>query len=208
VIGEYERAFYGAQYASMAPPFEHYGIQLWTPKSAGGSTATPRITSRPCWRWGCSPSGRSPGSGSGSGPRWRPRPASRAVTGPAEEPVRARGPDPAQAGRPGHLARGRQPFPAGRRTGRRPGHGACSGRGPDRPAAGCRCHAHLRPGHPGPADRHQQFPSRHRRLGPASNHRHQETREGGEPAGTAPAAAGGRARVTIRRARKRRVMGY
>jgi hypothetical protein len=29
VIGEYERAFYGNQYASMAPLFEHHGIQLW-----------------------------------------------------------------------------------------------------------------------------------------------------------------------------------
>jgi hypothetical protein len=35
VIGEYERAFYGAQYASMAPLFEHYGIQLWTPEAGG-----------------------------------------------------------------------------------------------------------------------------------------------------------------------------
>ena len=35
VIGEYERAFYGAQYASMAPLFEHYGIQLWTPEVGG-----------------------------------------------------------------------------------------------------------------------------------------------------------------------------
>jgi len=32
VIGEYERAFYGGQYSSMAPLFEHYGIQLWTPE--------------------------------------------------------------------------------------------------------------------------------------------------------------------------------
>jgi site-specific DNA recombinase len=31
VIGEYERAFYGSQYASMAPLFEHYGVQLWMP---------------------------------------------------------------------------------------------------------------------------------------------------------------------------------
>jgi hypothetical protein len=31
VIGEYERAFYGNQYASMAPLLEHYGIQLWLP---------------------------------------------------------------------------------------------------------------------------------------------------------------------------------
>ncbi|HCU91309.1 MAG TPA: hypothetical protein DHU96_00510, partial [Actinobacteria bacterium] len=28
VIGEYERAFYGGQYSSMAPLFEHYGVQL------------------------------------------------------------------------------------------------------------------------------------------------------------------------------------
>ena len=30
VAGEYERAFYGSQYALMAPLFEHYGVQLWT----------------------------------------------------------------------------------------------------------------------------------------------------------------------------------
>jgi site-specific DNA recombinase len=35
VIGEYERAFYGAQYAMMAPLFEHYGIQLWLPEAGG-----------------------------------------------------------------------------------------------------------------------------------------------------------------------------
>ena len=35
VIGEYERAFYGGQYASMAPLFEHSGIQLWTPEVGG-----------------------------------------------------------------------------------------------------------------------------------------------------------------------------
>jgi hypothetical protein len=29
VIGEYERAFYGSQYALMAPLFEHYGVGLW-----------------------------------------------------------------------------------------------------------------------------------------------------------------------------------
>ena len=33
VIGEYERAFYGNQYASMAPLFEHYGIALWMPEA-------------------------------------------------------------------------------------------------------------------------------------------------------------------------------
>ena len=35
VIEEYERAFYGNQYASMAPLFEHYGIQLWMPEVGG-----------------------------------------------------------------------------------------------------------------------------------------------------------------------------
>jgi site-specific DNA recombinase len=35
VIGEYERAFYGSQYASMAPLFEHYGVSLWTPEVGG-----------------------------------------------------------------------------------------------------------------------------------------------------------------------------
>ena len=35
VIGEYERAFYGNRYASMAPLFEHYGIALWMPEVAG-----------------------------------------------------------------------------------------------------------------------------------------------------------------------------
>ena len=35
VIGEYERAFYGSQYASMAPLFEHYGISLWMPEVGG-----------------------------------------------------------------------------------------------------------------------------------------------------------------------------
>ena len=46
VIGEYERAFYGAQYASMAPLFEHYWVQLWTPRPEAGSTLVPRATSR------------------------------------------------------------------------------------------------------------------------------------------------------------------
>ena len=35
VIGEYERAFYGAKYALMAPLFEHYGVQLWMPEAGG-----------------------------------------------------------------------------------------------------------------------------------------------------------------------------
>jgi site-specific DNA recombinase len=35
VIGEYERAFYGSQYAAMASLFEHYGVQLWMPEAGG-----------------------------------------------------------------------------------------------------------------------------------------------------------------------------
>ena len=35
VVGEYERAFYGNQYALMAPLFEHYGISLWMPEVGG-----------------------------------------------------------------------------------------------------------------------------------------------------------------------------
>ena len=35
MVGEYERAFYGSQYAAMAPLFEHYGVQLWMPEAGG-----------------------------------------------------------------------------------------------------------------------------------------------------------------------------
>jgi site-specific DNA recombinase len=35
VVGEYERAFYGSQYAAMAPLFEHYQVQLWMPETGG-----------------------------------------------------------------------------------------------------------------------------------------------------------------------------
>jgi DNA invertase Pin-like site-specific DNA recombinase len=35
VVGEYERAFYGSQYAAMAPLFEHYRVQLWMPEAGG-----------------------------------------------------------------------------------------------------------------------------------------------------------------------------
>jgi DNA invertase Pin-like site-specific DNA recombinase len=35
VIGEYERAFCGNQYASMAPLLEHYGVSLWMPEVGG-----------------------------------------------------------------------------------------------------------------------------------------------------------------------------
>ena len=35
VAGEYERAFYGSQYAAMAPLLEHYDAQLWMPETGG-----------------------------------------------------------------------------------------------------------------------------------------------------------------------------
>jgi hypothetical protein len=35
VVGEYERAFYGTQYALMAPLFEHYEVRLWLPEVGG-----------------------------------------------------------------------------------------------------------------------------------------------------------------------------
>jgi len=36
VIGEYERASYGGQYASMAPLFERYRVTLWRPAALPG----------------------------------------------------------------------------------------------------------------------------------------------------------------------------
>jgi site-specific DNA recombinase len=35
VIGEPQRAFYGAQFALTFPLFEHYGIELWAPEVGG-----------------------------------------------------------------------------------------------------------------------------------------------------------------------------
>jgi site-specific DNA recombinase len=35
VVGEYERAFYGSQYAMVTPLLQHYGVQLWTPEAGG-----------------------------------------------------------------------------------------------------------------------------------------------------------------------------
>jgi hypothetical protein len=46
VIGEYERAFYGSQYAAMAPLFEHYGSSCGCPRLAAGSTTSPSMTRR------------------------------------------------------------------------------------------------------------------------------------------------------------------
>jgi site-specific DNA recombinase len=46
VVGEYERAFYGSQDASVAPLFEHYGSSYGCPRQATGSTTPPSMTSR------------------------------------------------------------------------------------------------------------------------------------------------------------------
>ncbi|MFF3377611.1 recombinase family protein [Streptomyces sp. NPDC002680] len=35
IIGSSERAFYGNQFATMAPLFEHYGIEVWIPELGG-----------------------------------------------------------------------------------------------------------------------------------------------------------------------------
>ena len=64
VIGEYERAFYGSQYASMAPLFEHYGVGLWMPEVGGRvdwhAEDHEQTMIRGCWRG----TGSAPGPGS------------------------------------------------------------------------------------------------------------------------------------------------
>src|SRR5271165_157916 len=82
VIGEYERAFYGSQYALMAPLFEHYGIQLWIPEVGGRVDWHAEDHEQTMLALGLSSKRRSPapGSGSGSAPRWPRRPWSRAGT--------------------------------------------------------------------------------------------------------------------------------
>jgi len=54
VIGEYERAFSGSQYAAMAPLFEHYSVQLWMPEAGTLGTivtilSNSRYTGRQVW---------------------------------------------------------------------------------------------------------------------------------------------------------------
>src|SRR6185437_12692334 len=46
VIGEYERAFYGSRYASVAPLLEHYGITLWAPEVGGRIDSGRRVWNR------------------------------------------------------------------------------------------------------------------------------------------------------------------
>ena len=74
--------------------------------------------------------------------------------GPAQEPVRPRGPDPAPPRRAGNPAPGRRPRPTRHKARTRAGHSPRPGSPPDRPAAGRRRQPHLRPSHESPADRH------------------------------------------------------
>jgi site-specific DNA recombinase len=50
VIAEPHRAFYGNQYGLTFPLFEHYGLPLWSPRSAAPST---RPTRRMTWSCPC-----------------------------------------------------------------------------------------------------------------------------------------------------------
>jgi len=108
VIGEYERAFCGSQYASMAPLLEHYAIGLWRPEVGGRPAGTPGITGRRWWRRACRPGGRSPGPGSGCGPRWRRRRGSRAGTWAAARRTGTGSPMPGPHPNKAHAARGRR----------------------------------------------------------------------------------------------------
>ena len=81
VIGEYERAFYGSQYASMAPLFEHYGVQLWMPEVGGRVDWHAEDHEQNMLALGLSSKREITRTRLGSAQRWRPRPGSRAVSG-------------------------------------------------------------------------------------------------------------------------------
>ena len=80
MVGEYERAFYGSQYASMAPLFEHYGVSLWMPEVGGRVDRRAEDHEQTMLALGLSSKREVTGPGSGSGPRWPRRPWSRAGT--------------------------------------------------------------------------------------------------------------------------------
>ena len=69
VIGEHERAFYGNQYALVAPLFEHYSVQLWLPEAGGQVHFSCEHDERAMTVLGCRPSVRWSGRVSGCGPR-------------------------------------------------------------------------------------------------------------------------------------------
>jgi len=80
VIGEYERAFYGNQYASMAPLSEHYGISLWMPEVGGRVDWHAEDHEQTMAALGLSSKREITRTGSGCDRRWRRRPWSRAGT--------------------------------------------------------------------------------------------------------------------------------
>jgi len=80
VIGEYERAFYGSQYASMAL-FEHYGVSLWMPEVGGRVDWHAEDHEQNMLALGLSSKREITRTRLGSAQRWRPRPGSRAVSG-------------------------------------------------------------------------------------------------------------------------------
>jgi len=80
VIGEYERAFYGSQYAAMAPLFEHYGVQLWTPEAGGRVDFKSEHDEKTMTMLGLSSKREITRTSIRSAPRWPSRPGSRAGT--------------------------------------------------------------------------------------------------------------------------------
>jgi site-specific DNA recombinase len=88
---------------------------------------------------------------------------------------------------------------------RRADHGSGWDRGPDRQAAGRGHHPDLRPGHPDPPHRRQQHRGSRRRPGPLTPS--QQHGKGGREPAKAPAAAEGRARMTLLPAWKQQHMG-
>jgi Resolvase, N terminal domain len=80
VIGEYERAFYGSQYAAMAPLFEHYGVQLWMPEAGGRVDFASEHDEKTMTMLGLSSKREVTRAASGSAPRWPPRPGTRVGT--------------------------------------------------------------------------------------------------------------------------------
>ncbi|MGW0633717.1 hypothetical protein [Streptomyces sp. NPDC002758] len=41
IVGSSERAFYGNQFAAMAPLFDHYSVEVWVPELGGAVTHRP-----------------------------------------------------------------------------------------------------------------------------------------------------------------------
>jgi len=80
VVGEYERAFYGDQYSLMAPLFEHYGVELWTPEMGGRVDHQAEQQEQTMLALGWQSKREIMRTKTGSAPPWPPRPASRDAT--------------------------------------------------------------------------------------------------------------------------------